>query len=96
MAYLDQNHGGVLIIWDRFFGTFAKEIPERPVVYGLTKNLEGQNPLYFAVAGYLALWRDLKACQTASQRFGILFKAPGWHFEGPDLRAKTRRAALHE
>jgi hypothetical protein len=62
----------------------------------LTKNLEGRNPLYFAVAGYLALWRDLKACQTASQRFGILFKAPGWHFEGPDLRAKTRRAALLE
>ena len=96
VAYLDQNHGGVLIIWDRFFGTFAEEIPERPVVYGLTKNLEGRNPLYFAVAGYLALWRDLKACQTASQRFGILFKAPGWHFEGPDLRAKTRRAALLE
>ena len=96
VAYLDQNHGGVLIIWDRLFGTFVEEVPKHPVVYGLTKNLTGRNPLYFAVAGYLALWRDLKTCQTWSQRFGFLFKAPGWHFEGPDLRAKIRRAAAQE
>ena len=40
--YIDRNHGSILIIWDRLFGTFQRE--EEPVVYGLTKNIETYSP----------------------------------------------------
>ena len=41
--YIDRNHGSILIVWDRLFGTFERE--EEPVVYGLTKNIETYNPV---------------------------------------------------
>src|SRR6476661_8169716 len=41
--YLDRNHGSILIIWDRLFGTFERE--GEPVVYGLTKNIDTFNPV---------------------------------------------------
>lgn len=93
IRYLDQNHGGVLIIWDRLFGTFAEESADEPPVYGLTKNIEGYNPWEFAIAGYRALWRDLAAAETWKDRLRLLYKAPGWQ-PGNDLSAKSRRAAV--
>ena len=47
VPYLDRNHGGIFIIWDRLFGTFAPEA-ER-VVYGLTKDIQTFNPLRIGV-----------------------------------------------
>lgn len=93
LRYLDQNHGGVLIIWDRFFGTFAEEQPDDPPVYGLTKNLVGYNPFSYAVAGYQSLWRDLVLAKTWTDRIKILLKPPGWQVDGPDLSARQRRLA---
>ena len=46
--YLDRNHGSILIVWDRLFGTFERERADDPVVYGLTKNIETFNPLRIA------------------------------------------------
>ena len=43
--YLDRNHGSILIVWDRLFGTFQREHADDPVVYGLTTNIETFNPL---------------------------------------------------
>ena len=40
--YIDRNHGSILIVWDRLFGTFQRE--EEPVIYGLTKNIGTYNP----------------------------------------------------
>ncbi|MGZ4277702.1 MAG: sterol desaturase family protein, partial [Solirubrobacteraceae bacterium] len=53
--YLDRNYAGILIIWDRLFGTFAPE-GER-VRYGLTTNIETFNPVRVAYAEFAALWR---------------------------------------
>ena len=44
--YLDRNHGSILIVWDRLFGTFERE--DEPVVYGLTKNIDTFNPARIA------------------------------------------------
>jgi sterol desaturase/sphingolipid hydroxylase (fatty acid hydroxylase superfamily) len=72
--YLDRNHAGVLIIWDRMFGTFE---PEREkVVYGLTKNLNSYNPLRIAFHEWIDIWRDLRNAQTWKQRLISVFGSP--------------------
>ena len=91
VRYLDCNHGGVLIIWDRLFGTFSPEQQEEPVVYGLTSNLDSDNPLWVCVHEYVALGRDLKRAGGWRDRLRYLFLAPGWSHDGPDKRARTLR-----
>ncbi|NNJ06355.1 sterol desaturase family protein [Streptomyces sp. PKU-MA01144] len=75
-GYLDRNFGGILIVWDRLFGSFAAET-ERPV-YGLTKNIETYNPLRVATHEYVAIARDLRAAADWRERAGRLFRGPGW------------------
>ena len=74
--YLDTNYGGILIIWDRLFGSFEPE-GER-VVYGLTKNIKTFNPVRVATHEYTAIWQDLRAAKTWKHRFGHTFRGPGW------------------
>ncbi len=75
-GYLDRNYGGILIVWDRMFGSFAAEV-ERPV-YGLTKNISTYNPLRVATHEYAAIARDIRAADTWSERAGRVFRGPGW------------------
>lgn len=83
-AYLDRNHGGVLIVWDRLFGTFE---PERERVrYGLTHDIATFNPLRIAVHEWQALARDLSRSRSLPHVLGYLFAAPGW---GPDDTGQT-------
>jgi sterol desaturase/sphingolipid hydroxylase (fatty acid hydroxylase superfamily) len=74
--YLDRNYAGILIVWDRLFGTFE---PERaPVVYGLTKNIATYNPLRVATHEYRDIWRDVRASSTWRHRLRFVFGRPGW------------------
>lgn len=92
IAYLDRNHGGVLIIWDKLFGTFAKEQSSEPVVYGLTKNIETHNPVRVAVGEYAALYQDVQRAALWKDRLRYLTLAPGWTHDGEDLRSDSLRA----
>ncbi|GIF44281.1 sterol desaturase family protein [Actinoplanes xinjiangensis] len=74
--YLDRNYGGVLIVWDRLFGSFEPE--GEKVAYGLTSNLQTYNPLRVATHEYAAIWRDLRGATTWRDRAGYLFGRPGW------------------
>lgn len=74
--YLDRNFGGILILWDRAFKTFALET--KPCVFGLTKNIETYNPLRVATHEYAAIGRDLKAARSWSERVGRVVRGPGW------------------
>ncbi|WP_054813580.1 sterol desaturase family protein [Nocardia arizonensis] len=74
--YLDTNYGGILIIWDRLFGTFRPET--EPVRYGLTKNIATYNPLRVATHEFGAIWADLRAAPTWRVRAGHLLRGPGW------------------
>jgi sterol desaturase/sphingolipid hydroxylase (fatty acid hydroxylase superfamily) len=74
--YLDRNYAGILIIWDRLFGSFE---PERERVrYGLTKNIDTFNPVRVAFHEYIALWHDVRAAATWRERFGHVWHGPGW------------------
>ncbi|MCZ7423008.1 sterol desaturase family protein [Verrucosispora sp. WMMA2121] len=74
--YLDRNYGGILIVWDRLFGTFQAE--GDAVRYGLTKNIGTYNPLRVATHEYAAIWRDLRTAGSWRERVGYLLRRPGW------------------
>jgi sterol desaturase/sphingolipid hydroxylase (fatty acid hydroxylase superfamily) len=74
--YLDRNYAGILIIWDRMFGTFQGE--EEKVRYGLTKNIRWFSPPKVAFHEYIAVWRDVRGATTWRDRLGYVFGGPGW------------------
>jgi sterol desaturase/sphingolipid hydroxylase (fatty acid hydroxylase superfamily) len=74
--YLDKNYGGILIIWDRIFGTWEPE--EERVRYGLTKQLETFHPVRVAFHEYIALARDVRAARGLRTRLQVLLRGPGW------------------
>ncbi|MEE9363534.1 MAG: sterol desaturase family protein [Cellulophaga sp.] len=74
--YLDKNYGGVLIIWDKLFGTYQRE--EEKVVYGLTKNIKTNNPLSINFIEYINIWKDIKRCRTWKDRIKIIFGGLIW------------------
>jgi sterol desaturase/sphingolipid hydroxylase (fatty acid hydroxylase superfamily) len=77
--YLDRNYAGILIIWDRLFGSFEPE-GER-VRYGLTTNIQTFNPLRVAFHEYIALWHDVRTAPSWRERAGHVWHGPGWRPE---------------
>lgn len=74
--YLDRNYGNVFIVWDKVFGTFARE--QAPPVYGLTKNIDTYNPARIIFHDWVQLARDLRGARTARDAVGYLLGPPGW------------------
>ncbi|WP_354700733.1 hypothetical protein DSM112329_01019 [Paraconexibacter sp. AEG42_29] len=74
--YLDRNYGGVLIVWDRIFGSFQGET-ER-VRFGLTTNIATFNPLKVVSHEYGAIWHDVRGTRNWRDRAGYLLRGPGW------------------
>jgi sterol desaturase/sphingolipid hydroxylase (fatty acid hydroxylase superfamily) len=74
--YLDRNYGGILIIWDKLFGTYEPE-GER-VRYGLTTQLHTFRPVRVAFHEYVAMWHDVKRASSVRDKLGVVFRGPGW------------------
>lgn len=74
--YLDKNYGGVLIVWDRLFGTFQVE-DERPR-YGLKRDFNSANPVEVWFSELPELWRDLLRAKSGREVWMRLFGPPGW------------------
>lgn len=87
--YLDRNYAGILIVWDRMFGTFEPE-GIRPD-YGLTQNIESYNPIVVAFHEWHALAKDLRSAKTWRGRLGYLFAPPGWREDGTGKTSKILR-----
>ncbi|GAA4331168.1 sterol desaturase family protein [Flaviaesturariibacter amylovorans] len=94
LKYLDKNHGGILIIWDRLFGTFQPE-EERPT-YGLTRNIESFNPVVLALRTWGELIGKVRRAPGFRNKIGYLFGPPGWSPDGNTLTVSElrRRAAI--
>ena len=86
LKYLDKNHAGVLIIWDRMFGTFFKE-EERPH-YGITRNIESFNPVVVAFYTWGELFRKARHAGSLKNALGYFFRPPGWSHDGSSRTAK--------
>ncbi|MFT3679703.1 MAG: sterol desaturase family protein [Ferruginibacter sp.] len=80
LKYLDKNHGGILIIWDRLFGSFQPE-EERPV-YGLTRNIGSFNPVTVAFKTWGELIRKAYASGSFITGIKYFIKPPGWSHDG--------------
>ena len=82
--YIDANYGGVLIVFDRLFGTFVAERPDLPCRYGLVKPLISNNPIRIAFHEWLNLLDDLRGARSWREAIGYLFGPPGWRPDGPN------------
>jgi sterol desaturase/sphingolipid hydroxylase (fatty acid hydroxylase superfamily) len=83
--YLDRNHGSILILWDRLFGTFQRE--EEPVVYGLTKNIDSFQPVRIASHEFADIVRDVAHSSTWPDRLSFVLRGPGWAYRRHAERA---------
>jgi len=93
--YIDRNHAGVFIIWDRMFGTFQEEIVKP--TYGVTRPTDSFNPVYAQWKPVADLWADLQRIPGLLDKLRFLFAPPGWYpasVGGPqDAPAITGREA---
>ena len=81
--YLDRNHAGILIIWDKLFHTFQPELETEKVIYGLTNNINTFNPIKIAFHEWIAMFKDaFSGKKSIKNRFLYLLKPPGWRHDG--------------
>jgi sterol desaturase/sphingolipid hydroxylase (fatty acid hydroxylase superfamily) len=88
--HLDKNFGGVVILFDRLFGTFASERAGAPMRYGLTEPVKSHNPFVIAFHEWAAMAREVWRSRSLAEIGAALFGAPGaWHV------MRSQRAAAH-
>jgi alkylglycerol monooxygenase len=75
-AYVDRNYGGMLIVWDRLFGTFKLE--DEPCVYGTRSPLQSWDPLWANAEVYWSLAKDSWHARRWSDKLRVWLKPPGW------------------
>jgi sterol desaturase/sphingolipid hydroxylase (fatty acid hydroxylase superfamily) len=78
LEYIDANYGGVLIVFDRLFGTYVEEREDLPCRYGWVHPITSHNPLKVEFAQWLLLAKDLAGARCLAEVAGYLFKPPGW------------------
>jgi alkylglycerol monooxygenase len=74
--YIDKNHGGIFIVWDRIFGTFQKE--EKEPVYGTVKPFQSFNPLWANFHYYIEMWNLSKKANGIINKLKVFIMPPGW------------------
>jgi sterol desaturase/sphingolipid hydroxylase (fatty acid hydroxylase superfamily) len=94
--YIDRNHAGSLIIWDRMFGTFQEE--EEEPVYGITSPLKSWNPVWANLHYWVELVAKARRAHRLSDKVRMFLKPPGWHPEelggfvpAPEVDRRTYR-----
>jgi sterol desaturase/sphingolipid hydroxylase (fatty acid hydroxylase superfamily) len=91
--YLDRNYAGILIIWDKLFGTFEEERDEEPCRYGVVKNLGDFNLFRAVFHEWIAIGRDVWRAKSLREIFGYVFGRPGWRADAGGETSETIRAA---
>jgi len=74
LQYIDKNYGNLLIIWDRFFGTFEPE--NEPVKYGMVKNVNTFNPFKITLMGWQEIVLDMKNSKSSREAMTHFFGPP--------------------
>jgi sterol desaturase/sphingolipid hydroxylase (fatty acid hydroxylase superfamily) len=97
VEYLDANYGGVLVVFDRLFGTYVEERAEEPCRYGLVKPSTSRNPLVNQFEHWVSLGGDIASAGNVSDALGYLAMPPGWRADGKgetteNLRRQSRDA----
>jgi len=91
--YLDANYGGVLIVFDRLFGTYIEERADVACDYGLVSRVTTHNPIRINFEPWIGLAKDLASARSLGDAWMFLFGPPGWRPDGKGLTtAELRRA----
>ena len=98
IPYLDKNHAGVFIIWDRAFGTYLnpKHEPLEAVHFGILKDPQTLNPLRLVTFEFAAIWQDVRRAKSFREALMYIFGAPGWSPDGSTLTAKQMQARYYQ
>ena len=100
LEYLDANYGGVLIVFDRLFGTYRADRDDIPCRYGLVEPVVGHNLWRIEFGQWVLLWRDMVRASGLREWLGTLLMPPGWKASGDgqtteDLRRAASGARTH-
>lgn len=79
--YVDKNHGGFLMIWDKVFGTWSEERASEPCVYGVRKPYRSWDPIFAHIDWWARIWKDAKNTNKWSDKLKIWFMPTGWRPE---------------
>jgi sterol desaturase/sphingolipid hydroxylase (fatty acid hydroxylase superfamily) len=90
-AYLDCNYGGVLMVFDRWFGTYVAECKANAPRYGLVKQIHSNHPFVIAFHEWMSIGRDLAQARSWREAAGYLFAAPGWRPGGSGVTTANLR-----
>ncbi len=90
-AYLDRNYGGVIMLYDHLFGTYAAERIDEPCRYGLVSRRSSYNPLRIAFGEWLKLGNDLRRARGLREVVGFVFGPPGWKPDGEGMTSARLR-----
>lgn len=99
LDYLDANYGGVLIVFDRLFGTYREERADLPCRYGWVQPITSHNPLKVELHQWLALIHDVRRAKSPREAAGLIIMPPGWNAHGPgetteELQARAGRREM--
>ena len=92
LRYLDKNHAGIFIIWDRLFGSFEAERDDDAPVYGITKNLDSFALFHVAFHEWVAIARDVRRAPGLANKLKYVFAPPGFSHDGSSLTAKQMQS----
>ena len=90
-TYIDKNYGGILILWDRLFGSFSEELTTEPVVFGVRKPLKSWNPIWANLQVYDYLLFDARHTRRLRDKLSVWFRRTGWRPE--DMEEKFPKVA---
>lgn len=76
--YIDKNHGGVFIIWDKMFNTFQSELDDCPPIYGVRRPLHSFNPWHANLQLWGSLFKDAYLTKSWRDKVRIWFMPTGW------------------
>ncbi|ACC75673.1 sterol desaturase family protein [Paraburkholderia phymatum] len=93
--YLDANYGGVLIVFDRLFGTYIEERADEPCRYGLVTPTTSRNPFVVEFEHWATLIRDVLTAKSVWIAINHVIQPPGWLPNGggettEELRSKGK------
>ena len=92
--YIDKNYGGILILWDRLFGTFEPESDDEPVVFGVRKPLANWNPFRANLQVYQYLLFDAREATSWRDKLSIWFRRTGWRPADVESRFPRKKIDL--
>ncbi len=95
--YIDKNHAGTLIIWDKMFGTFQAE--EEEPVYGITKPINSWNPVWANFHYWDELWQTAKKTPRLVDKIKVFTMPPGWfpeHLGGFQAPPEVDKSSFHK